>query len=542
MSNSIECFVTNPCVVPSMPEPLFEMDSNAFSVVNPPVAKGWEQNFESFRDYKHFPLFQNESGDICQDTTPLSGNQGGNNYSPKTPTHTVLHPQRHPSKSHYYSIPLHPAPNMVQDYGSDSTLGVGYTQMGIDQGRGSFTAFQNCTSTTPFSMAHTSFPGNDSTTYRFSNDNITPRMDYNDPHKSNTDRLNTYESLATGSATHDGILDDWWSNGNGNLMNKTNGHSNGIVASYSIPIFPDGLPRPQIEQLDNFEDSWNHWWVTESEWTPAPFVPSTIKPRALNLNSSFTSTASITTRASRQASTFSPESTVVTSTPDYTPSTPPAKELSKEHTTQSRSRHMLPSSRPVRNNDIIADGFDEDGTATDRLVENRRPSVSTPISAIGNTRSHKIIKNDFDIKHSNVLLTPKNNLLDGKSSSAIGNAPLDNRFEQNNFLVSSRQAGMSYKAIRSNGNFTAAESTLRGRFRTLTKDKKDRVRQPKWTENDIQLLSNAVKKLGRSTNSSSEPQWKKVAQYIYDNGGSYHFGYATCRKRWITLKNVDKKV
>lgn len=56
MSNSIECFVTNPCVVPSMPEPLFEMDSNAFSVVNPPVAKGWEQNFESFRDYKHFPL------------------------------------------------------------------------------------------------------------------------------------------------------------------------------------------------------------------------------------------------------------------------------------------------------------------------------------------------------------------------------------------------------------------------------------------------------------------------------------------------------
>ncbi|KAK6601345.1 hypothetical protein H4I96_06686 [Botrytis cinerea] len=412
MSNSIECFVTNPCVVPSMPEPLFEMDSNAFSVVNPPVAKGWEQNFESFRDYKHFPLFQNESGDICQDTTPLCGNQGGNNYSPKTPTHTVLHPQRHPSKSHYYSIPLHPAPNMVQDYGSDSTLG----------------------------------------------------MDYNDPHKSNTDRLNTYESLATGSATHDGILDDWWSNENGNLMNKTNGHSNGIVASYSIPIFPDGLPRPQIEQLDNFEDSWNHWWVTESECTPAPFVPSTIKPRALNLNSSFTSTASITTRASRQASTFSPESTVVTSTPDYTPSTPPAKELSKEHTTQSRSRHMLPSSRPVRNNDIIADGFDEDGTATDRLVENRRPSVSTPISAIGNTRSHKIIKNDFDIKHSNVLLTPKNNLLDGKSSSAIGNAPLDNRFEQNNFLISSRQAGMSYKAIRSNGNFTAAESTLRVDF------------------------------------------------------------------------------
>ncbi|TGO09897.1 hypothetical protein BTUL_0151g00040 [Botrytis tulipae] len=542
MSNSIDFFFANHCVVPLMSEPLFEMNSNAFSVVNPPAAKSWEQNFESFRDHKNFPLFQNERGELCQDTTPLSENREGNNNSPKTPTCAVLHPRRHPSKAHSYSIPLHPAPNMTQGYGTDSTLGVDYTQMGIDQGRGSFTAFQNCRTSTPFSMAHGSFSGNNLTTNRFSNDNITPNIDYDDLQKPNADRLDTYESLASGSVTHDGILGDWWSIENGNLMNKINDHSSGMVASYDILSFPDGLPRPQNEQLENFEESWNDGWVTESEWPPAPFVPSTIKPRALNLSASFTSTASTATRASSQASAFSTESIApaITSTSDYTPSPSPAEGLSKDHTPQSRSRHMLPSSRPIRNN--IPDRLDEYETVTDKPVEDRHPSASSPIRAIQNTRSHRMIKNDLEIKHSNVPLTPKNNFLGVKSSSTIGNTPLLTRTEQNNFLIRSRQAGMSYKAIRSNGNFTAAESTLRGRFRTLTKDKKDRVRQPKWTENDIQLLSKAVKKLGRNTSKGSEPQWKKVAQYIYDNGGSYHFGYATCRKRWIALKNVDKKV
>ncbi len=33
--------------------------------------------------------------------------------------------------------------------------------------------------------------------------------------------------------------------------------------------------------------------------------------------------------------------------------------------------------------------------------------------------------------------------------------------------------------------------------------------------------------------------WKKVGEYIVDNGGSYHFGNTTCRKRWdmLTVQN-----
>lgn len=53
------------------------------------------------------------------------------------------------------------------------------------------------------------------------------------------------------------------------------------------------------------------------------------------------------------------------------------------------------------------------------------------------------------------------------------------------FLVQSKLAGMSYKQIKEKGQFVEAESTLRGRFRTLTKHKEHRVRKPEWQEGDV---------------------------------------------------------
>lgn len=29
--------------------------------------------------------------------------------------------------------------------------------------------------------------------------------------------------------------------------------------------------------------------------------------------------------------------------------------------------------------------------------------------------------------------------------------------------------------------------------------------------------------------------WKKVADYIDENGGSYHFGNSTCKRKWLEL-------
>ncbi|KFX93688.1 hypothetical protein O988_06671 [Pseudogymnoascus sp. VKM F-3808] len=109
------------------------------------------------------------------------------------------------------------------------------------------------------------------------------------------------------------------------------------------------------------------------------------------------------------------------------------------------------------------------------------------------------------------------------------------------FLISSKQAGMSYRAIRTAGNFSEAESTLRGRYRTLTKQKEERVRKPEWTRGDVELLREAVEMFrcgkggGKEGRRRRKTPWKRVAEYIEGNGGSYRFGNATCRKMWDRL-------
>lgn len=59
------------------------------------------------------------------------------------------------------------------------------------------------------------------------------------------------------------------------------------------------------------------------------------------------------------------------------------------------------------------------------------------------------------------------------------------RSAKDEFLIQKRRAGMSYKDIRLEGGYTEAESTLRGRFRTLTKPKSARVRKPEWSDKDV---------------------------------------------------------
>jgi hypothetical protein len=53
------------------------------------------------------------------------------------------------------------------------------------------------------------------------------------------------------------------------------------------------------------------------------------------------------------------------------------------------------------------------------------------------------------------------------------------------FLIDCKRRGLSYKDIKRVGGFKEAESTLRGRYRTLTKSKDQRVRKPRWLEKDV---------------------------------------------------------
>ena len=55
-------------------------------------------------------------------------------------------------------------------------------------------------------------------------------------------------------------------------------------------------------------------------------------------------------------------------------------------------------------------------------------------------------------------------------------------------LIEWKEQGMSYKDIKAQGGFAEAESTLRGRYRTLTKPKEERVRRPEWGERDVSSL------------------------------------------------------
>ncbi|EEQ34907.1 hypothetical protein McanCB56680_000263 [Microsporum canis] len=112
------------------------------------------------------------------------------------------------------------------------------------------------------------------------------------------------------------------------------------------------------------------------------------------------------------------------------------------------------------------------------------------------------------------------------------------------FLIECKLAGMSYKEIKEKGNFTVAESTLRGRFRSLTKKKELRVRKPGWQDSDLRLLCEAVRRFAEPhiTPDMGEEllppkiSWKQVGDYIWMKGGSYHFGNATCKKKWAELQ------
>ena len=59
---------------------------------------------------------------------------------------------------------------------------------------------------------------------------------------------------------------------------------------------------------------------------------------------------------------------------------------------------------------------------------------------------------------------------------------------KNALLIEYKRRGLSYKDIKRMGNFREAESTLRGRFRTLTKSKDQRVRKPQWQERDVSFF------------------------------------------------------
>ena len=59
------------------------------------------------------------------------------------------------------------------------------------------------------------------------------------------------------------------------------------------------------------------------------------------------------------------------------------------------------------------------------------------------------------------------------------------RHQRDQLLMNLRREGHSYKDIKRIGRFTEAESTLRGRYRAMSKEKSKRVRKPTWQAHDV---------------------------------------------------------
>ncbi|EME49572.1 hypothetical protein DOTSEDRAFT_20009 [Dothistroma septosporum NZE10] len=113
------------------------------------------------------------------------------------------------------------------------------------------------------------------------------------------------------------------------------------------------------------------------------------------------------------------------------------------------------------------------------------------------------------------------------------------RRSRDRYLLKMREKGWSYKEIKHRGNFSEAESTLRGRVRVLTKDKSQRVRKPEWTEKDLGLLDKAVRRFsgldGSGRDRNGRMPWKKVSEWMSKKGSTYVFAPATCAKKFKEL-------
>lgn len=65
---------------------------------------------------------------------------------------------------------------------------------------------------------------------------------------------------------------------------------------------------------------------------------------------------------------------------------------------------------------------------------------------------------------------------------------VDARQHRDELLLKMRNEGHAYRDIKRLGRFKEAESTLRGRYRALTKEKEERVRKPQWQPNDVSSI------------------------------------------------------
>ncbi|KAH8663538.1 hypothetical protein BGZ60DRAFT_69897 [Tricladium varicosporioides] len=278
----------------------------------------------------------------------------------------------------------------------------------------------------------------------------------------------------------------WWPEVS---SNATNEYENNFVCLSK----PEGLQTTRGLQNRQHDDFWPASSSSESKRLPSAAGPATISPKLLTLDvisppmslsgSSHGSSAS----HSSSCETSSEEDGSEWSSPESSTATQQSRLLLHGRRLIPRAMHKPPKKVPV-----LASAFSSNLV---ELKSNDYESTKGTSSSRGSARKAKdAFKSHHrgsqkSLGHQKIEPKPPSPTLihdwaDQPQSATTAQA-IHYWDSRDDFLVKSKLAGMSYKEIRRKGGFSEAESTLRGRFRTLTKAKSARVRKPEWNDNDV---------------------------------------------------------
>ncbi|PBP24361.1 hypothetical protein BUE80_DR004648 [Diplocarpon rosae] len=542
---------------------------NAWSIFRPEAAaENWVHNLDEYSNNENFHV-QGLYEEYFQDSSFAAQNQAVN--FPKSETYAPAHQiQCQSSKNVSNFQQIYQAPDMTCYQRPSPMLGNDYSQLSLGRGRGSFAEFSSVrnalkdssyqlqpettdTSYIPLSSSAASVPqlfyAEEAPIMRepMSMASTSPNTVYSSdsPPQMSVGHHRSSRSAETQHHNFPGTDSQCWQ---GNF--PSSGESQ---VAYGVPISNDELPKytPQT-----FCNPWSVDTASASNWSSYSVAPNTISPKMLRLNVSNASLSSSDSGSRSVMGVF--DSSAAISLPNdlgecSSPEAPPVVE--PQHPV-SRPRHTLPDSIPLSRRIVPivpSNDYDSSRNSKKRPMKvskptnnNRRkssPHVRSTATAVPSPSPQKVGSRSSGLSQAPTKTKrtePKPVEQATLSQSAAAALATHHRDAKDEFLIRSKMAGMSYKDIRRQGKFTETESTLRGRFRTLTKHKTARVRRPEWSEKDIRLLEKAVRELSQNLDTSkTKIPWKLVAEYIADHGGSYHFGYATCRKRWDELQNED---
>ena len=522
-------------IAESLHQRLVEMtnnDVNAWSVFRPVASTNdnWDQHINDFNSNENLPVSRDRSrkclkeadsnkihslyGGYFQDASSMAGNP--TTHLPKTISYTTSRQgQCQPRKASVSRQIYHePALDMNCVQRPSPMLGAPYLQWGTDHGRGSFAEFSSSrcglkdlsyqASNEPDIVA---FPPVSPITqaqpsYIEANSTINELMDTKTCYDIAYGNLPSYgagigqQSMiprVEPSTIDNTVKTTWWA---GNSRGADNQYQN----TYGLSPTNDGLPRLQnTQQNQAYGDIWSNGSISANTWASQAAAQSTISPKLLTLDvpsapmsSSGSSQGTVISRSDsssapsieEDASDFSgPETLAVVEQP--VPVRPPRQILPDSLPSPRRALPILPSDdfnsaqatrrrslrRTSANQSRKKSDLSYGSTTATFQKESRRSEVVSPKSNLPKRIEPKPLPEEPSWTASN-------------QSTATAQA-MHHRDAKDDFLVRSKLAGMSYKDIRRQGKFTEAESTLRGRFRTLTKHKAARVRKPEWNDNDV---------------------------------------------------------